>query len=684
MATKKAKSKAPVTEQEQAKDLIVKLIRRRVYEYRKDITRWTLAKNEAKNLDRPRRFAMHDLFADIVLDGHVTAVTETRLLRVLNTSFTLVDAKGKVDEVNTALIKKSWAIQCNYHALQSKFHGYSLIFFDRKGSNEIKECRIVSRYHVIPEEKAVLLDTTGEEKIYFTNPPYTNFYLGVGEPDDFGLLNKAAPHFIFKKSSLGNWSKFQELFGIPIRTAKTASRDPQVQAEIVKWLEETGAAGYGLFPEGTTLELIQANNAGASGVDIFDKAVDRANSEISKLVLLQTMTTDDGSSRSQGEVHERKEDEVILADYVFLEFLWNDQILPLLRKHGYNISEDHRFVFDKQKKLTLTALWDIANGLITQGYIIPESYLQDTFGIPIEGRNEPMPQLPGGGPPNFNNRSAKVTLSAMDRQIFSLYNNPHRHEFTNAGGLNFKSILSVVEKVFNGTYTPGDIDPDLQKAQFDFLMKGIGEGYGVDIDEVDYSTPDLKKLKFMRDNVFVFSTMKNYNQLKAMSDLLLDDEGKVRAFADFKKLALQINERYNVNYLSAEYNHAVGSSQMAARWQTFEKEKKSLPMLRYETVGDDRVRPEHEALDGITLPVGHAFWNKYYPPNSWGCRCDVVQAPAGRATSEDRITYPEVNAMFQNNVGKSGIVFPDKHPYFNASGDDKKKIKEYLKNNKPE
>ena len=39
----------------------------------------------------------------------------------------------------------------------------------------------------------------------------------------------------------------------------------------------------------------------------------------------------------------------------------------------------------------------------------------------------------------------------------------------------------------------------------------------------------------------------------------------------------------------------------------------------YVTVGDDRVRPEHAALDGTTAPKDDPIWNTIYPPNGWAC-----------------------------------------------------------------
>ena len=44
----------------------------------------------------------------------------------------------------------------------------------------------------------------------------------------------------------------------------------------------------------------------------------------------------------------------------------------------------------------------------------------------------------------------------------------------------------------------------------------------------------------------------------------------------------------------------------------------------YNGILDDRIRPEHKAWDGKILPVNSPWWNTHYPPNGWGCRCNVI------------------------------------------------------------
>lgn len=45
---------------------------------------------------------------------------------------------------------------------------------------------------------------------------------------------------------------------------------------------------------------------------------------------------------------------------------------------------------------------------------------------------------------------------------------------------------------------------------------------------------------------------------------------------------------------------------------------------KYVTVGDDRVRPSHAALEGLTRPKDDPFWQRNRPPNGWNCRCTLI------------------------------------------------------------
>lgn len=45
----------------------------------------------------------------------------------------------------------------------------------------------------------------------------------------------------------------------------------------------------------------------------------------------------------------------------------------------------------------------------------------------------------------------------------------------------------------------------------------------------------------------------------------------------------------------------------------------------YVTVGDDRVRPNHEAMDGARYPTDDPIWLSIWPPNGYNCRCATLE-----------------------------------------------------------
>ena len=107
--------------------------------------------------------------------------------------------------------------------------------------------------------------------------------------------------------------------------------------------------------------------------------------------------------------------------------------------------------------------------------------------------------------------------------------------------------------------------------------------------------------KKLDHDAFLFSGFKVHHELSEVGLSLRDGDGKLKSYEQFERDVLKIHRAYNRNYLRSEYDFAVASAQMAARWKDIEA-KKDRYHLRYRTAGDDRVREDHQALHGITLP----------------------------------------------------------------------------------
>lgn len=198
-------------------------------------------------------------------------------------------------------------------------------------------------------------------------------------------------------------------------------------------------------------------------------------------------------------------------------------------------------------------------------------------------------------------------------------------------------------------------------------------------------------------NVFVFSGLKTYHELKQASLLLKDENGGIKPYKQFELEMTKLHQAYNVNYLQAEYNFATASAQMAAKWNDFEQDGDDYN-LQFRTAADEKVRSSHQALHDTTLPASDPFWNEYIPPLDWNCRCTVVQVlkdkyPLSNSTqailegekATTRLGKDGVNraAMFRFNPGKQKVIFPEKHPYFKVKQRVMNVINDLLNKTKP-
>jgi len=188
-------------------------------------------------------------------------------------------------------------------------------------------------------------------------------------------------------------------------------------------------------------------------------------------------------------------------------------------------------------------------------------------------------------------------------------------------------------------------------------------------------------LESLENDVFLFSSLKTHAQLFEASRLLLTEDKQIKSYAVFENDVKSIKSNYNENYLEAEYQFAVGTVQMAERWEGFSDSKRY--NLTYRTAGDSQVRPEHVVLNGITLPKSDVFWVYYYAPNGWRCRCTVVETLASDGEVSDSATSIALGekattkldkdgnnklAIFRFNPAKEKVVFPPKHPYHKVQG----------------
>lgn len=234
-------------------------------------------------------------------------------------------------------------------------------------------------------------------------------------------------------------------------------------------------------------------------------------------------------------------------------------------------------------------------------------------------------------------------------------------------------ILAILEGYINTNNLPKGLYLKIAE----HLNKGVDEGLG-DILLSNY-LPDMQLVAEMRNNIYIFSGAKTYQQVREMSQALVG-ANDIATFREAREAAKKIFQTYNGRYLKTEYDTAIGQAQNARKWNDFERDKANYDLLEYDAVLDKNTSDICRPLDGIRLPVDHPFWNTHSPLNHFNCRCLLKKVFDKPPTKPEKVqavsekVTPKMQDVFKMNPGKDRIVFSEKHPYFDVAPKDKDRL----------
>lgn len=363
---------------------------------KKDIGTWNAARRAALNPENPRRQMLYSIYADTEIDLHLTGCIGQRKGATLQKSFKITDKTGKEKPELTEFFEAEWFKDFVSYSLDSRFFGYSLIQFGdiikpAGGIMRFADTELIPREHVIPEFGRIVRNPADEWKtgVDYTSGAIADWCIGAGRPKDLGLLLKCAPQALSKKNMMAFWDKFGEIFGMPIRIGKTMSTDQNEVQSLTEMLVKMGAASWGLFPDGTDIEIKETTRGDA--FEVYDRRIVRANLEISKGILNQTMTIDNGGSYSQANVHLDIFDAICAADADFVRDIINGRLLPLMVRHGFPLA-GCRFLWDES--IDYTPEQQIAiDRMVLENFEVEPSYIVEKYNIPVTGRKSHAAQM---------------------------------------------------------------------------------------------------------------------------------------------------------------------------------------------------------------------------------------------------------------------------------------------------
>jgi len=148
-------------------------------------------------------------------------------------------------------------------------------------------------------------------------------------------------------------------------------------------------------------------------------------------------------------------------------------------------------------------------------------------------------------------------------------------------------------------------------------------------------------------NLFKFSAAKSAAAVYELNNMAKESD----TFSDFKQKANVLSDTH-IKYMRTEYDFAWNTSHNAATYHTMKKQMDAFPTWMYQTVGDERVRPAHRALNGMKFRADDPAFDSIFPPNGWGCRC-YVKPLSGTPTKYS--TYEDAkNALAKTTVNEAG------------------------------
>lgn len=362
-----------------------KVINREMARSSQDVGKWRSATILAESILNPNRYNLYQIYKDVVLDSHLSALMKTIELKVLSGEYWICNADGSINEDLTNRLKKPWFKFYLEQNITAIFYGHALIQLGDIVNDEFKDFELVPREHVVPEFGIVKdsIWTYASDGVFYRQQPYSDYLIEIGSKTDLGLLHKASPLVLWKKGVFGAWSHFAELFGMPVRIGKTDILNPTQKANMQQMLQNMGSASWGVLNTDDLIEFIETSNT--DSYQVYLEFINLINSELSKLVLGQTGTTDEKSFVGSAQVHESILNVYITAVKSKIESNFTSEVLPKLFMFGMFPKQDIYFKWNNEEQISKQAHFDITKELL-KFYNVPAEWINETFNVPVEDK----------------------------------------------------------------------------------------------------------------------------------------------------------------------------------------------------------------------------------------------------------------------------------------------------------
>jgi len=539
---------------------------------------------------------------------------------------------------------------------------------------------------------------------------FIHYVYGDDDDNPYGdpTLSKVAFWAWLKKNISQFWAIYAEKFGMPTAVANTPRNASPADKSAIEDLLLALQAESGIrIPEGFDIKFLEAVRNG----DVkYDNFIERCNKEISKEIVGQTLSAEEGKrgqgSYALGTAHLSTLEDYTAFDARQLAACINEQLIRRLVDFNYQVDEYPQLVFAADPNMVV-----IMQNLdvLTRNMEIPASWMHKKLNIPMARDGEtvltPVEAAAAGG---IDNRATSFSEPSKPVKRFDETPAKDKQQLSAV-----KAVEKLVDRIQREQAAVFDEAFESAAAQ---IRKKLSEGEAFEsLPGFRANVGALKKALLSAGIWSWFAGMYTAHKLSGEVKIFADDMPPLRfgtpeeAFDAFKSLVPvtreqfdDLVERYTDRYFTvsgmtqqdiekvfdqiglsleegwtwSEFDAAIDAQK--ANWvvggamtersrlifqnammRSFRDAENDLfddPDVantiwgyRYLAILDDRVRDRHAALHGITRAKDDDFWRHHDPPWDHNCRCSKVPVftwEIDDGTENESETVPDVDGGF--------------------------------------
>lgn len=641
----------------------------------------------------------HNLYDRMESDAHLWSVKQTRALAAAGMRITILPnprsgtAKGERDaELVRDVIYNGLRFNNLLEICEAIFRGYSVseIMWARDGATWAVD-RIKGR-----KPSRFVFDTDGNLRLVKQGnaegelmPPlkfWVHSYYSLYENRyGNGVFNHVYWDWWFKHNARKDWAVFMNKYAMPSVIGKykpgTSTKDQNNLLSLLRYIQSNFAA---IVPDSFEYEYFEAERHSTNNT--YDKLAEFSDKQMSKGILGQTMTTDDGASQSQATVHDRVRDDLLDADCKSLESSIDWFLIKAIC--WYNGIEDEPYCkLEPADDEELAEAMEIDKGLVEIGLPMTTSYYYERYGRPEPAAGDELVTPPAraqfsqaqGKPADFAEATEARRARDAAEYLLRRINNTIDNAVPDAAKL-YESVRGRVQDALEGAGSfdaalaaLGNLDlaPTARRLLLPFIRRAALAGADADADiitikrltdaptfaeSLDWDTgltPDealawwsekipasetaLTTLEaWAQEKVFTVAGLENEYLLGRLKHMIAEAMEQGIPYGEWYTAVDEMFIRAGVAPLKPWHLETVLRTNMMEAYNRGHHAVASDPDVVAEFPGyehiaieDSRTRPEHSAWDGYTAPRADAHWNHWF--FTWGdhrynCRCTFIPA----------------------------------------------------------